>query len=1431
MGLSLLNIGKKIFGAAQAVERQVNPFDNGATAANPNPPPRPAPAPAPAPQQPVAFANMRPPGMPKAPPPIMPNNSSSFSLPNLTSGKIATQRQGQQAATDALPEGQTSIALDNAANGIVHGFSNIVTSPLNLARGVVSQATGDPATAVKDYQLAHDEAANNLIAGTGKVAANTIKGTIVLPAKTLYQEEVEHNQAAGNKTQMSIAPSIVQGVGGAAAVPAYFAAGPLAGTTVDPRTGQRVPNTAQAQKNLGVLGIKPGESGLNRGLTVGGEALNSTLPLALSGLSSALDPGEYLTNMYYKNALDSAVSRGLPAGEGASLSDIQNAGGRPPIQQALEEAHNSGNPQQVKQLLDSIPANDPYKAPMTSVFKGDLEAADAASKTTVEAKATATAEQLSNVPSPSKVTVKNAPQGTIAAKPVPPPQTGIAQIDSALKNVSDNLSKTGTRSGNVADLLEQTNGATSAGARIANQLRKALTDNLTPAENKAVNDFLDGNPTDALTPRAFKVANAIDTVNEQAHSVRSTIDPSIGNVDTYSTRIPSKSVGATVSDPNRSVMGKVKSLADVTNLDSTFSKARGLDKFTSKDGAQIGSAKDMGLQDIGGGKYQAQDGTVFTRSHATKEELTNAGFGQYEQGASVHSIYHSDTSALKARAETVQELVNNPNAHGLFTKEQVDSGLAPKNVHEVAVSDLKDANGNPLYGSPKDATLLNRTLGYRSSTPLPLKVLDAAEGVVTQAIVLNPVFHGMNQLYQTGIAAGNLPGMGTGWLRVAKGVLTASEDDMRAVQEAGAGGSDYDAHMEGLVSKVTGGASKINAKAMAGIELRLRAGLYKASLEDGMTSAEAAHNINTFLGDTTPMNETIRRATLFAHYFKTMTKAGATQIAHPIENIGANVNTAALAGITAAVAYGYQKLTGNKNASVRYPGEIGLGKELIQSGMDLAKGEGLQGAGVVTNRINPVIKEGAQQLFHTDLYSGQDISGNRVGHATSSLLAPVATGQKITSGKKSGAEIALSELGLSTPHAKGNVAAPNLPALNTKGATVAPGVDPTGYQQQQAYFDTTREAKKTLSPADQKIYDQTTAATSKLDDKQIQAHYSTLFSNPKVLNAIVAQKQAEAKSSGTPLDPLYGNDITPEQRAEYLHMQSLPYKGDDYVQQQGANGDWMQKLTAARNAYFNTVNFSGASPSERVQSPQFDTQTQADLTTAGTLTGSDKSQFITAHPNVSAAYDAIAKYTNDRRVAQGNAPFKLYPNADPATQAALNTYQSLPKGNGSQGGSPDRAAWIKANPDAYAKMQDYLTSVSEYELANSAGSDKYQGATPSQAELKSASSLGKYDIASIPGVGGAPPIYSLNPTLAYAQNNASSSNSNSNSYNATYAAQRKSNNETKHLGNAGKFMVKASSGKFHVAKSKVSFKKAPGSKHSSIKAVTSKKAKLSLKSV
>lgn len=1017
-----------------------------------------------------------------------------------------------------------------------------------------------------------------------------------------------------------------------------------------------------------------------------------------------------------------------------------------------------------------------------------------------------------------------APPAPIKVKATAKSNTGIPEVDKAINDVAAQYAKPNTYDGDVNRITEQVSGNERIGNKLSSKLGTVLKKNLTPEENQAVEDFLDGNPTSALTAKAFKVANALKTLRDPAHAVRAAVTPTIGKVVDYSPRISADDINlkGAVKGATNTLKAKInQTLGGKFNLQSRFSEARTNDKFIGAKKTLVGSPSKLGLKDAGNGNFKDAQGNTFKRAHATKDELEAAGHGPFaRRTSSVNRIYHGDTLSLKAKADAVTAISKDPNKFGLFTQKQIDDGVAPKGVKPV--TGVKGLDG--LYANDKDASNLTHKLGFDGkATPVGLRAFDAVSNAATQAIVLNPFFHGMNQLYQAGIAAGNLPGLkglpGHGWVSVAKAFANVTEDDLKAVAEAGAGGSDYGAYAKSTLANLTHGATKLNTRALAAYELRLRASLYKASLDKGMKPAEAAKNINTFLGDTKHVNETVRRATLFAHYFKTMAKAMGTQIKHPVEQRGAISNTVALAAITAAASYGYQKLTGNQNAYVRAPGELGLAKEAFESAKEVAEG---QLPSIATNRINPVVKEAGQQLFDKDLFTGQkvtDSGGGRLGHAESALIAPVATGSKVTSGKRNLVEAASNQFGLNTPHAKGYKASEKIPALNTPKA-----LDGNGEAAQNDYFNALHAAQQSVGGnANKSVRDKLTTYIDRSKDpvtgQNIQNSPADSITNSRNISTDdkfrgILQK---FEASQPAHDPVW--NLPDDQLKAYMQYKAQ-YTGDAQktvlAQQNDAKygPGWTAAITAASNKFYDSLpKVPGAkAPEANSQTPtypKFDSGTQSLLDQYNNASSSQKSALISANGGeLSDAFNKIAVWTNQMRKAEGALEKTDYPVADAATESAMKVYNALPKGNGTNGTSPNRSAWIKANPSQYALIQNYLTKTSIQSLITNASEAQFKGTSPSQDLLKDIKNVGQYDIAT-GTAGDGSTTYSVNPSAAYAQ-------STGGSYNYVKKYYAKGNTTS---GILPKAKIK------NVGKPKVTFTKGGGSKSGKAK-VSIKKSKV-----
>lgn len=1157
----------------------------------------------------------------------------------------------------------------------------------------------------------------------------------------------------------------------------------------------------------------------------------TALTLGTGGIDGLVKGGVDATAPGLSDAAAKYVTNGLSGGVvGGGLNAAQTAGqtGSTAKQTALSAAEGFGagvgtgmlgtaassviraglgklrTPQPTDTIIDQAPIDTPQTAQTMS--QAGKDAADAIKNTQPTAPSTTTPGITPETPTatprepvttaPVVASPKTMATDSVVANPIPLANTGNEAFDKAFNNLSAEHTRVKSYAGSVDDIANRVTNDERLGSTLSQRLGRVIRKMFNPEQNQQIEDYLDGaiNRT-ALSADQQIVADHLARLRSQGWDIRKIVATNkgddIGHVTDYSPRISVNSIKSMTAGAAKSAGKKVsKSLTDRFSLESGHSMNRTMDKFSDLAGnTHYGSAHKLGFKDTGDGRiYQDSKGNLLTREHATKQELEDVGAGKYIRKASTNTaLYHTDTLRLKAHADAVNEIATNPNAHGVWTREQVDNGTAPEGVKQIfGVEGLKDN----YFASGKDANTIQQRLGFNTkSTPLGLRVYDALSNFVTQSIVLNPIYHGANQLVQTAMAAGNMPGFqglpGHGWGTTLYHVMTVGEDDMHAVLEAGGGGSDYGAGAEGVLSQLTHGASKINANAMAAIELRLRAGLYKASIENGMKSEDAVKNINDFLGGTKEVNENIRRATLFAHYFKTMAGAIGKQVTHPIQQRGSIVNGATVAAFLTAMSYGYQKFTGNPNASVRLPGEIGLINSGVKSIQAARHGDALGAASIATNRINPVLKEPIEQFANRDMGTGKTLNNDRLGHATTTLFSPATQISQRVSGKRSVGELVANQLGLNSPHAAGNEAAPsgNANFLNTKGSTLdTKGSDPTGYQEEissiaakQALLKSVANDPKASSAVNNfSTYDRTSDGKIILDSSgQKASAWGQLLENGGLSDYQQYEKKIDPSNPTWNSPELNGNGKLNGQ--DYARLQiwaaykSLP-AGDiqkDTIAQQNSWIGNLENQVSAYDSKLSTLPGTVNAPNY-VKYPSISAATTSTMNQIYTLGAIPVQNRTTAQvnqlkqlekdPAVTAAHQAIENYTNQVRASwngvgkPGLPKINYVAGESPQVQNFYAAYEAA--------STTARSAMRTSNPTMYSAMTNYLNASTLSSAEKDLGA-AYYGAPLTSSALGDISNIGQYDVNSTKLSNGATQYSQFNstPKNPFATNSSSSGSS------------------------------------------------------------------------
>lgn len=243
------------------------------------------------------------------------------------------------------------------------------------------------------------------------------------------------------------------------------------------------------------------------------------------------------------------------------------------------------------------------------------------------------------------------------------------------------------------------------------------------------------------------------------------------------------------------------------------------------------------------------------------------------------------------------------------------------------------------------------------------------------------------------------------------------------------------------------------------------------------------------------------------------------------------------------------------------------------------------------------------------------------------------------------------------------------------------------------------------------------------DEKDALNNNSILANNPRVAEARAATAKKLAKTQGKPLDPLY--ELTPEQQNLYYKMNASIYKSQDYERFAKEAKDWLPDFQTRRADYFESLKLPAPENSKKVQYPLTKDQ-RVQVNDYFKLTDpSQRSAYLENNPQVNDYLEALSKYGNDKRAAQGAAPLDTFPSAPPELKAILKTFNSLPKNDGPKGGSKTRYLWMKNHPQEAAAMNQFFTQAALYDLEGNATEAQFKDTGLDQKGLKDIVSLSK----------------------------------------------------------------------------------------------------------
>ncbi len=715
------------------------------------------------------------------------------------------------------------------------------------------------------------------------------------------------------------------------------------------------------------------------------------------------------------------------------------------------------------------------------------------------------------------------------------------------------------------------------------------------------------------------------------------------------------------------------------------------------------------------------------RVFATRQEAQNAGF---------KFKYNNPIEDLKRYA--IGAKLNIGNQAFIKAVREAQGAKNPEVPFEGGQRYSIDLAGDSGVKVDKAGAKALKNYGVQKPPGIIKKSLRGINTTIVKTIVANPLFHGGNQEFNAVFqGAFRMPGNKVkNVLNLIKNHATISEADRTNFYREGNFSPDYGKGKYGFIAKgiekagVNPAKAEISPRAMAKIEENIRVSLWKQGKARSLNPEQNTKIINQVLGGPDILGDMSSSVGLFLHYFTTNLKL--------LGNIGTEAikgNVAPLAGLAIGTAAwgaaqkGWQEVTGNKQATVRAPGVLGVSTQVIKGVGQARRG---QIPTVVTNHLNPLIttsiEEATNRNLRTPVFGPQgqtnNLNGKRVSTASSNLFGPGQTIQKAMGSSTSIPEALTGyATGFYTPHAKGFQAAPNIPILNTKNAQKG-----TGLAQQQQYFN----AKDKLAAATNGDKRATDAVNSFLDrnknskGQSVQLNpedkigaYSSLASNPKALNAV----RSFYRNSG-PHPPLW--DLSPSDLKTYLNYEATratdPEKSVKADLNQGFNsGEGLTNFIQRNSAWYNTQPKHAGAGSVAApgtpQYPKFSSSTQNNLNQYNKITDPKlKSQFIQSHPDVIDAFGALFNYKNALGAAQGGETLKASPQATPQLQKFINSYNTASKAQ--------RKSIRSSNPQTYQNMIAFYDSLDLSNIGKQASKSQYQGEPDtSQTELKDIGSL------------------------------------------------------------------------------------------------------------
>lgn len=593
-----------------------------------------------------------------------------------------------------------------------------------------------------------------------------------------------------------------------------------------------------------------------------------------------------------------------------------------------------------------------------------------------------------------------------------------------------------------------------------NIIAKAINSRMaTLSEEEAgnVRNAIETGSSKGLSDKEAAVVKAIkENIEQPSSTVRANLNPDYQAANNHFPQVRNVGIkdAAVEAAKAKGVNGKISTFDDLLNSNSRFSEGSTLGNFTRGGKTVTGDANDLGLVPKKDGTFVDKAGKVYQYSRATSQDLENAG-AKIQAPKDALTAYVRDTLNLKTRADAADYLIKNSDGMGLSDTQ------APGKTESVSIKG-SDGEDHTFFTDKKTAKNIKDSglLGnFSKEANLPTKAWNALSSLIAQASVVNPFAHGLNLATNAAVGAGERANGITGASTLFRSLKPIDEATELRMSDAGVHFPTYGKDNVNLISKATGGLSKLNETAVAAIDRQARAGMFDNLTKGGMSDKEAAATINKWMGGRSVYKGDNAQLGIFWKYFvRQNANAGRlfTQAAqgHP----GALINAAIAAGTTYAADQGLKSATGNQNAYIHPPGVVGVINDAATGAKDIASGQYRASVNPLVSHVNPLATQVAEQTLGVNNYGDKFKNGQE---RVANLLSMTPETNAFNDNGHSLAEKGLNTFGIYTPHVKGDEAAApgTIPGkvLNVKGAqdgsTVAFPNDFTGESNAKAVND------------------------------------------------------------------------------------------------------------------------------------------------------------------------------------------------------------------------------------------------------------------------------------------------------------------------------------------------------------------------------------------